>query len=105
MTTSAMMTRSARTLQALRDPTDACQQRLEEVAVLAPCGAPALEQIHLHEIHGIDIRVAQLQRPLQGGIGIEQRLAALDLEDMLTGDGKLTLHGLEMTLQRLRRER
>src|SRR5215212_8805340 len=63
---------SPRTLQALRYPIDACEQGLEEFTVLALRGTPATQQIDLHEIHGIHVRIAQLDRALQGGLGIEQ---------------------------------
>ena len=58
-------TRSARTLQALRYPTDAGEQRIEQIAILALAGAPALQQVHLHQVHRIDVGIAQLDRPLQ----------------------------------------
>lgn len=49
---------SPRRLQPPRDPTDARLQRLEQLAALAPTLAPARQQIHLHEVHGIHVGVA-----------------------------------------------
>ena len=37
----------------------------EQRLILAVSGAPALEQIHLHEMHGVDIGIAQRDRALQ----------------------------------------
>src|SRR3979490_2085369 len=75
--------RSSRALQALGDACDTRQQRLEQVAVRASPGAPALQQIHLHQVDGIEVGVAELDRALQRRIGIEQRPAVLDGENLL----------------------
>ena len=48
----------------------------------APLGAPALQQVHLHEVHRIDVGVAQLDRALQCRIGIEQLAAVPDGEHL-----------------------
>src|ERR1700716_3148562 len=75
--------RSSPAWQALGDACDTHQQRLEQVAVRASPGAPALQQIHLHQVDGIEVGIAQLDRALQRRIGIEQRAAVLDGENLL----------------------
>src|SRR4029077_15962241 len=75
--------RSSGALQPLGDAGDTRQQRLEQVAVRASPGAPALQQIHLHQADGIEGGTAQLDRALPRRIGIEQRAAAPDGEDLL----------------------
>ena len=48
-----------------------------------PPGAPALQQVDLHEVHRVDVGIAQLDRALQRRIGIEQLAAVLDGEHLL----------------------
>src|SRR6516225_5630484 len=66
VTVSAIASTGA--LQPLRDAADAREQRREQLAVLAAAGAPALQQVHLHEVHGIDVGVAQADGALHGRI-------------------------------------
>src|ERR1700691_6348161 len=63
---------SAGGLQSLRDAAYGDPQRAEQGLILAPRRTPALEQVHLHEVHGIDIGIAQVDGPLQGRIAVEQ---------------------------------
>src|SRR5689334_22631597 len=78
---------STGTLQTLRDPTDAGEQRFEQVPVLPLALTPALQQIDLHQVHRVDIRVAQLDRPLLCGIAVEERAAVFDRQHLLaSGD-------------------
>src|SRR3974390_1828658 len=74
---------SPRTLQPLRDAAHAGEERFEEVPVLAAARAPGGEQVDLHEVHRIDIRITQHDRALQGRICIEQPPGALHLEQSL----------------------
>src|SRR5262249_46881386 len=74
--------RSARALQPLGDATDAREQRREQLAVLTAARAPALQQVHLHEVHGIEVGVAQPDRALHGRIEVEQRAAVADGEHL-----------------------
>src|ERR1700722_5551385 len=76
---------STRTLQSLRDTRDARQQRFKQVAVTAVRVAPALQQVDLHQVHRVDVGVAELDRALQGRVRVEQVAAVLDGEDMLPG--------------------
>src|SRR6185312_17414417 len=46
-------------LQSLRNAAGAREQRIEEITVGAAAGTPALEQVHLHEVHRIDVGAAQ----------------------------------------------
>src|ERR1700740_1231685 len=76
---------SSGALQALGNAADAREQRREQFPILASAGAPALQQIHLHEVHGIEIRVTQTDRALHGRDEVEQLAAAADLEHLLAG--------------------
>ena len=40
-----------------------------------PAGAPAPQQIHLHEMHRVDVRVAQHDRALHRRLAVQQALA------------------------------
>src|SRR5690606_4407847 len=40
-------------------PLTLASKALEKILVLAPRGAPAAQQIHLHQVHGVDIGVSQ----------------------------------------------
>ena len=84
------------------DAADAGQQRLEQVAVLAAAGAPALQQVHLHEVHRVDVGVAQADGALQLWLGVEQRAAALDGEDLFAGEAVLAADVLAEVAQRRR---
>ena len=59
---------SARGLQSRRDAADAGQQGLQQVLVLARGRAPPPQQIHLHQVHGVHIGIAQLDGPLLGAV-------------------------------------
>src|SRR4029077_11291984 len=96
---------SARGLHALGDGPDARQQRVEELAVGASPGAPALEQVDLHQVHRINVGVAQRNRALHGRVGIEQRAAVLDGEHLLAGALELSADLAREAPQRLRHQR
>ena len=51
--------------------------------------APALQQVHLHEVDGVDVRVAQPDRALQRRLRVEQPRAALHRQDVLDGEVEL----------------
>src|SRR5262252_5124359 len=72
-------------LQTLGYAADAREQRREEIAILASAGAPALQQVHLHEIHRVEVRVAQADGALHGRIEIEQLTRATDLQHLAAG--------------------
>src|SRR6185312_4163227 len=76
-------TQSSDALQPLGDAARAGEERLEEVAVAAPAGAPALQQVHLHQIHRIDVGIAQPDGTLQRRLAVEQVRAALQPEHPL----------------------
>src|SRR5581483_8838069 len=98
------LVRSTGALQPLRDAGNAGEQSLEEVPVAATGLAPAMQQIDLHEVHGVDIRVAQLDGALQGRVGIQQGARVLDREDMLPRDLEFGANLPEEVSQRLRSE-
>ena len=50
---------SASRLQAAGDATDCGHQGTEQPAIFPAAGAPARQQIHLHKVHRINIRIAQ----------------------------------------------
>src|SRR5579883_2680911 len=70
-------------LQPLRNPARAREQRLEEIAVAAAAGTPALQQVYLHEVHRIDVGIAQADGSLQRRLAVEQLRAALEGQDPL----------------------
>src|SRR5512146_2562217 len=78
---------SSDALQSLRDAAGAREQRLEKIAIAAAAGAPALEQVHLHEIHRIDVGIAQPDGALQRRIAVQQVCAALQPQDALARPG------------------
>src|SRR3977135_530254 len=78
-----------RALQSLGDAGDACEECLEQIAIPAVARAPALQQVHLHQVHGIDVGIAQLYRSLQRRVRVEERAAVLDGEHMFAGGGVL----------------
>src|ERR1700734_2389518 len=95
---------SSDALQPLRNAARAGQQRLEEITVAAAAGAPALQQVHLHEVHRIDIRVAQPDGALQRGLAIEEARGAFQPQHALARLVVLGAdHGREPP-QRLRHE-
>ena len=59
---------SARALQPLGNAPHTCQQRAEHFVVGPPVGAPPLQEIDLQQAHRVYVRIAQQNRPLQGGI-------------------------------------
>ena len=67
-------------MQTLRDTTDAREQGFEEIAILSIGRAPTLQQVDLHQVHRVDVGIAQLDRTLQRRIRVEQGLAAFDRE-------------------------
>src|SRR5262245_11683688 len=66
---------SSGALQTLGNPANTREQRGEQLSILAAAGAPALQQVHLHEIHRVDVRIAQADGALHGRVEIEQLTA------------------------------
>src|SRR6516162_7929937 len=79
---------SAGALQALGDAADAREQRREQLVILAATGPPALQQVDLHEVHRIDVGVAQTDGALHGRIEIEPLAGAADGENLTAGPVK-----------------
>src|SRR6516162_6404534 len=92
-------------LQSLGDAADAREQRREQLAVLAAARAPALQQVHLHEIHGIEVGVAQADGALHGRIEVEQLAAVADGEHLRARPLVLGAQLPGVVTELLRRER
>jgi hypothetical protein len=69
---------------------------------VALAGAPALQQVDLHQVHRIDIRITQLDRALQRGIRVQELIALRDQQQVRSGELVLATHLVEEAQQRLR---
>src|SRR5689334_15309831 len=76
---------SSGALQTLSDTANTREQRGEQLSILAAAGAPALQEVHLHEVHRVDVRIAQADGALHGRIEIEQLTAVTYREHLRAG--------------------
>ena len=67
-------------LQALGDAVDAGQHSLKQVFIFASAGTPTPQQVHLHQVHRINVGIAQGNGPLQGPVTVQQLAGLLNLQ-------------------------
>src|SRR5262245_39879491 len=69
-------------LQSLADAAHRREQRREHFPILPSARTPASQQIDLHEVHRIDVRIAQHDRTLHGRLSVEESRTSTQLEDL-----------------------